>query len=101
MPPVQPHLTSTSLVAPQRRHGGCSSCAASVHIGGYTQVFASPLPANRAQARVVQDFREGQVLWGKSVIAWHLVPPVRGYVTGQALTHLIAAANTGKAHDLV
>lgn len=72
-----------------------------IHIGPYTQVFASPLPANTAQAGVVEGFREGQVLWEKSENAGHLVPPVRDYVTGQALTHLAAAMKAGKARDLV
>ena len=72
-----------------------------VHVGPYTQVFSSPLPANPAQARVVEGFREGQVLWEKSENAWHLVPPVRDYVTGQALAHLITAVNAGKTRHLV
>src|SRR5258706_3247330 len=72
-----------------------------VHVGPYTQVFASPLPANPAQAAVVEGFREGQVLWEKSQNARRLVPPVRHYVTGQALSHLAAAVKVGKARDLV
>jgi hypothetical protein len=72
-----------------------------VHVGPYTQAFSSPLPANPAQARVVEGFREGQVLWEKSENAWHLVAPVRDYVTGQALAHLIAAVNAGKVRRLV
>jgi hypothetical protein len=48
-----------------------------VRVGPYTQVFASPLPANAAQAAVVEGFREGQVLWDKSENAPRLVPPVR------------------------
>jgi hypothetical protein len=72
-----------------------------VHIGPYTQVFASPLPANPAQAAVVEGFREAQVLWDRSENAQHLIQPVRGYVTGQALTHLDAAVKAGKARDLV
>jgi hypothetical protein len=72
-----------------------------VHVGPYTQAFSSPLPANPAEARVVEGFREGQVLWNKSQNAWHLVAPVRDYVTGQALAHLIAAVNAGKARRLV
>src|SRR5260370_38355641 len=59
-----------------------------VHIGRYTQVFASPLPANPAEAGVVEGFREGWVLWDKSQIARRLVPPVGDYVTGQGLTPL-------------
>ncbi len=72
-----------------------------VHIGPYTEEFASPLPANPAQAGVVEGFREGQILWDKSGYAWRLVAPVREYVTGQALTHLEAAVKAGKAGDVV
>jgi len=75
--------------------------ASVVRVGPFTQVFAGPLPANPAQAAVVEGFREGQVLWNKSASAWHLVPPVREYVTGQMLTHLFSAMKNGKAHDLV
>lgn len=72
-----------------------------VHIGPYTEEFASPLPANPAQAGVVEGFREGQILWDKSSYAWRLVAPVREYVTGQALTHLEAAVKAGKAGGVV
>jgi hypothetical protein len=75
--------------------------ASVVHVGPYTQVFASPLPANPAQADVVEGFREGQVLWDKSENAQHLVSPVRDYVTGQALAHLTSAMKANKANDLV
>jgi hypothetical protein len=62
-----------------------------VRIGPYTQVFATPLPANPAQAKVIAGFREAQTLWDKSDYTWHLAAPAQEYVTGQALTHLIAA----------
>jgi hypothetical protein len=75
--------------------------ASVVHVGPYTQVFASPLPASPAQADVVEGFREGQVLWNKSENAQHLVSPVRDYVTGQALTHLASAMKANKTNDLV
>jgi hypothetical protein len=72
-----------------------------VHVGPYTQVFASPLPANPAQADVVESFRQAQVLWEKSANAQHLVPSVRDYVTGQALAHLAVAVKAAKARNLV
>jgi hypothetical protein len=75
--------------------------ASVVHVGPYTEVFASALPANPAQAAVVEGFREGQVLWDKSQNARRLLPAVRHYVTGQALTHLVSAVKAGKARDLV
>jgi hypothetical protein len=72
-----------------------------IHVGPYTQVFASPLPANTARAGVVEGFREAEVLWEKSENSGHLVPPVREYVTGQALADLAAAMKAEKASDLV
>src|SRR5215471_19264506 len=75
--------------------------ASVVRVGPFTQVFAGPLPANPAQAAVVEGFREGQVLWDKSQNARRLVPAVRDYVTGQALTHLVSAVKAGKTRDLV
>jgi hypothetical protein len=80
---------------------GAIRVASVVHIGPYTQVFASPLPANPILADVVEAFREGEVLWNKSENARHLVPAARDYVTGQALTHLAAAPKAGQEHDLV
>ena len=80
---------------------GAVRVASVVHVGPYTEMFASPLPANPARAAVVEGFREGQVLWDKSENVQRLVPPVREYVTGQALTHLEAAIKAGKARDLV
>lgn len=75
--------------------------ASVVHAGPYTQVFASPVPAKPAQAAVVEGFREGMVLWDRSENAGRLVPPVRDYVTGQALTHLGDAMKANKQRDLV
>jgi hypothetical protein len=72
-----------------------------VHVGPYTEVFASPLPADPAPAAVVEGFREGQVLWDRSENARHLVPPVRDYVTGKALTNLTSAMKASKARDVV
>jgi hypothetical protein len=38
---------------------------------------------------------------GQGPNAQHLMQPARGYVTGQALTHLTVAVKAGKAGDLV
>jgi hypothetical protein len=73
----------------------------SVRIGPYTLVFATPLPADPAQAKVMAGFRESQILWVRSDYAWRLTAPVKAYVTGQALTNLIAAVTAGRAHHLV
>lgn len=72
-----------------------------VRVGPYTQVFATALPANSAEADVLEGFREAQVLWEKSENAQVLAPEARDYVTGQAFSHLVAAVKAGKSDDLV
>jgi hypothetical protein len=93
---ASPAARTTSSPAPE-----AGASAESVRIGLYTEVFATPLPTNPAQATVMQGFRDAQVLWDKSVRAWRLVAPVRNYVTGDALPHLVAAVTAAKQQDLV
>lgn len=76
------------------------SSAGSVRIGRYTQVFATPLPADPAQAKVIAGFREVQTLWDRADYTWHLGARVKAYVTGQALTNLIAAVTAYRARHL-
>jgi hypothetical protein len=71
-----------------------------VRTGGYTQEFATPLPANPAQASVIEGFRKVTILWNRSLIAWHLVAPVTGYVTGKALVTLGQAMRFNKKFDV-
>ena len=82
-------------------NNGGASPQESVRLGTYTQMFASPLPANPAQAKVIEGFREGQILWIKSDLAWHLISPVTDYVTGRARRDLVAAVTAGKERDRV
>ncbi len=78
-----------------------SGSPVSVRVGPYTQVFATPLPADAAQGSVIEGFRKAQILWEKSQNVGHLVPPVTDYVTGRALSHLLAAMAAFKARHLV
>lgn len=71
----------------------------SVRVDALTQAFSSALPADPAQAMVVQRFREGLVLWDRSQTAFRLVAPVRDFVTGAALTDLLASVRNYQAHD--
>ena len=71
-----------------------------VRIGRYTQEFATPLPADPAQARVVEGFQQTQILWDRSLSAWHLVAPVTGYVTGKALVTLHQAIQWNRKYNL-
>ena len=99
------HAASPGAVSTRSAAGRAASPAASapplaVRIGRYTQEFATPLPANPAQARVIEGFRESQILWERSNGAWHLVAPVTDYVTGRALVYLRQAMRSNKKLDL-
>ena len=99
---VSPTAASPTAVSPTAASPtAVSSTAASTRIGPYTQIFATPLPANPAQAKVIQGFEMAEILWAKSEYAWRPFPPVTEYVTGQALTHLMAATSSLKANYVV
>jgi hypothetical protein len=78
-----------------------SSSQESVQLGPYTQVFSDPLPADPTQAKIIEGFREGMILWTKSDIAMDMVPPVMNYVTGDAVSHMTAAVAAAKARNRV
>jgi len=59
-----------------------------VTLGPYTQVFATAMPADPAQAAVIADFRTATILWDQSGEELAMVPPVRSYVTGSAVSNL-------------
>jgi hypothetical protein len=63
----------------------------SVRVGRLTEIFATPLPADSAQASVVEAFRMGEVLWDQSDEEQKVVSPTTSYVTGAALTNLKAS----------
>jgi hypothetical protein len=60
----------------------------SVQVGRLTEIFYGPLPADPAQASVIEGFRAGEILWDKSQEEHKLVSPVTSDVTGAALTAL-------------
>jgi hypothetical protein len=78
-----------------------SSSEESVELGPYTQVFDSPLPADPTQAKIIEGFRQGFVLWMKSDIEMSFAPPVTNYVTGHALTYMTHAVAAAKARNRV
>jgi hypothetical protein len=57
-------------------------------VGRLTEIFDGPLPADPAQASVIEGFRAGEILWDKSQEEHKLVSPVTSDVTGAALTAL-------------
>lgn len=73
----------------------------SVHIGRLTEIFATPLPANPAQASVVEGFRAATILWDKSQEDLELVSPVTADVTGPAITNLKDSLNAIISQQIV
>jgi hypothetical protein len=57
-------------------------------VGRLTEIFETPLPADSAQASVIEGFRAGEILWDTSQEEQKLVSPVTRDVTGAALTAL-------------
>ena len=72
-----------------------------VRIGRYTQIFDTSLPADPAQASVVEGFRAALILWDKSQEDLTLVSPVTAYVTGRALGNLKTSLLTMENGKLV
>jgi hypothetical protein len=87
--------------APGKKPAPARVTTQTVHLGRYTQVFDTALPANPAQASVVKDFRTAVVLWDKSTAAFTLVSPITEYVTGSAVHNLVEAIAGGKVRDVV
>ncbi|MDR2987297.1 MAG: hypothetical protein LBV34_20920 [Nocardiopsaceae bacterium] len=59
------------------------------------------MPASAARARVIKDFRAGQILWGESNEALRPVSPVLTYVVGTARHNFMAALAAGRKRHLV
>jgi hypothetical protein len=78
-----------------------SGSPATVRIGRFTEEFAGSVPSRAAQGRVIDGFRQAQILWDKSEEAWRLVSPVTQFVIGDALSHLDTAIKFDKQQGVV
>ena len=67
----------------------------------YSEVFATPLPADPAQAAVIAGFRKSQILWDQSTVALRVVATTTEYVTGGALTSLDKVLRSFTQNNLV
>jgi hypothetical protein len=77
-----------------------SATTASVRIRLLTEVFATPLPSDPAKAKVIEGFRESQILWDQSSEELRIVPATTQYITGKALDNLRAAVTSGAKDDV-
>lgn len=78
------------------------SVPGTVQAGRLTEEFGSPIPADSAQAAVIEGFREAWVLWDQSSEDQRLAAPVTDYVTGKALTsNLEYVISNEKRQDVV
>jgi hypothetical protein len=78
----------THTPAPASPVPASSTPAAVLHVGEQVLIFDAPLPSDPAQAAVIRDFRQAQVLWVRSQTAYHLVAPVRSYIAGTQLRRI-------------
>lgn len=72
-----------------------SAATGSVRIRLLTEVFATPLPPDPAKAKVIEGFRESQILWDQSSETLGIVARTTEYITGKALENLQAAVESG------
>ena len=81
--------------------GPAGSVPASVRISGrYTEEFSTPVPADPAQAKVIEGFRESQIVWDQSTVALRVVGATTSYVTGSALTLLHTVLQSYAKNDI-
>lgn len=85
--------TSSSASSPDL--ATVSAVTASIKIRFLSEVFATPLPSDPAKAKIIEDFRESQILWDRSTEELTIVAPTTEYVTGQALASLRTAVTSG------
>src|SRR5690348_12082737 len=64
--PAAPGASSSQSPAAPKEPGPARVTTQTVRIGRFTQVFDAPLPADPAQASVVEGFRTAMNLWVKS-----------------------------------
>ncbi len=84
-----------------KKTGSARVTTEAIRIGRSTQIFDTSLPAEPAQASVVEGFRTAMILWDKSQENLTLVSPVTAYVTGGALRNLKASLAGAKTGDVV
>jgi hypothetical protein len=85
-----PSATSAGGASP-----GVGASTLSARFRLLTEVFATPLPADPVKARIVEGFRESQILWDESTEQLYIVPSSSEYIRGQALVHLRIAVTAG------
>jgi hypothetical protein len=98
---ASPHPTgSAESLSPST--SPASGASVSVRISSrYTEVFATPLPADPVQTAVISGFRKSQILWDQSSVALRVVGMTREYVTGKALMSLYRVLQSFTKNNLV
>jgi len=92
---------SPTVSAGSTSTGSGGQVPASVRISGrYTEEFSTPVPADTAQAKVIEGFRESQVVWDQSTVALRVVGATPAYVTGSAMTLLHTVLSSYAKNDI-
>jgi hypothetical protein len=105
-------LVASGLIALSSCSGQSSSSAsvsagtvgaptASIRVGPLAEEFATALPDDPAKAKVVEAWRESQIIWEKSVQGWSVPADATAYYMGDALVRLHNAVSTDIAYHII
>jgi hypothetical protein len=72
-----------------------------VRVGPLTLDFATTLPTDQAKAKVIEGWRQSQVIWDQSIQAWRVLATASAYVKGKAFTGLRAAVATDVGYHVI
>ncbi len=78
-----------------------SEATPSVRVGQLTEVFATPLPSDPAKAKVIEEWRESQVVWDQSIQVWRVLASASAYITGNAFVRLHTAVATDASYHVI
>lgn len=79
---------SSPVGAPESLSPAASAPTSSDHIGQLTEVFATPLPGDPAKAKVIEEWRQSEIVWDQSAESLRMAASASTYITGKALTSL-------------
>lgn len=95
-----PAQHSSPAASVSSKAAAANATTASVRVRLLTEVFATPLPSDPAKAKVIEGFRESQILWDQSTEELRIVPATTQYIAGKALDSLRAAVTSGAMNDV-
>jgi hypothetical protein len=81
--------------------GPLGAPTAAIQVGPLAEVFATAMPKDPAKVKVVEAWRQSQVIWEKSIQGWRVAADATAYYTGDALVRLQTAVSTDVAYHII